>query len=368
VFDPEKVVLVADHNTTAKDIASAQNLKLMREFAQKNQIKNFFEGGSVGIEHVLLPEKGLVLPGDLVIGADSHTCTYGALGAFSTGMGSTDIAAAWALGETWLKVPESIKFILSGQPGKFVTGKDFILFIIGEIGVEGARYCSMEFTGSAISALSMDGRFTIANMAVEAGAKNGIMEADVTTLAMLSNVSPTRKPQIHHSDSDAEWKDIIEVNVASIEPQVALPHLPENTHSVFSLPRISIDQSVIGSCTNGRIEDLRQAATILKNRKVHPRVRLYIFPGTPSILLQAEREGLVQIFLESGAFLCPPSCGPCLGGHLGVLAEGERCVSTTNRNFVGRMGHIKSEVYLVNPYIAASSAIAGYITSPEQLP
>ncbi|MBP8932833.1 MAG: 3-isopropylmalate dehydratase large subunit [Candidatus Atribacteria bacterium] len=368
MFDPEKVVLVADHNTPAKDIASAQNLKLMREFAQKNQIKNFFEGGSVGIEHVLLPEKGLVLPGDLVIGADSHTCTYGALGAFSTGMGSTDIAAAWALGETWLKVPESIKFILSGQPGKFVTGKDFILFIIGEIGVEGARYCSMEFTGSAISALSMDGRFTIANMAVEAGAKNGIMEADVTTLAMLSNVSPTRKPQIHHSDSDAEWKDIIEVNVASIEPQVALPHLPENTHSVFSLPRISIDQSVIGSCTNGRIEDLRQAATILKNRKVHPRVRLYIFPGTPSILLQAEREGLVQIFLESGAVLCPPSCGPCLGGHLGVLAEGERCVSTTNRNFVGRMGHIKSEVYLVNPYIAASSAIAGYITSPEQLP
>jgi len=294
VFDPEKVVLVADHNTPAKDIASAQNLKLMREFAQKNQIKNFFEGGSVGIEHVLLPEKGLVLPGDLVIGADSHTCTYGALGAFSTGMGSTDIAAAWALGETWLKVPESIKFILSGQPGKFVTGKDFILFIIGEIGVEGARYCSMEFTGSAISALSMDGRFTIANMAVEAGAKNGIMEADVTTLAMLSNVSPTRKPQIHHSDSDAEWKDIIEVNVASIEPQVALPHLPENTHSVFSLPRISIDQSVIGSCTNGRIEDLRQAATILKNRKVHPRVRLYIFPGTPK---------------------CPPRQGPQEGGQ-----------------------------------------------------
>lgn len=367
VFHPNQIVLVADHNTPAKDIASAQNLKLMREFAQKNQIKNFFEGGSAGIEHVLLPEKGLVLPGDLIIGADSHTCTYGALGAFSTGMGSTDIAAAWALGETWLKVPESIQFIYSGQSNRFVTGKDFILFTIGEIGVEGARYCSMEFTGSGISALSMDGRFTMANMAVEAGAKNGIMEADVTTLSMLSKIPLSRKPRIYHSDSDAEWKDIIEINVAAIEPQVALPHLPENTRSVFSLPHISINQSVIGSCTNGRIEDLRQAAEILRNRKVHPGVRLYIFPGTPTILLQAEKEGLVKIFLESGAVLCPPSCGPCLGGHLGVLAEGERCISTTNRNFIGRMGHIKSEVYLANPYIAASSAIAGYITAPDQL-
>ena len=367
VFDPEKVVLVADHNTPAKDIASAQNLKLMREFAQKYRIKHFYEGGEAGIEHVLLPEKGLVLPGDLVIGADSHTCTYGALGAFSTGMGSTDIAAAWALGETWLKVPESIKFIYTGQPGRFVTGKDLILFIIGEIGVEGARYSAMEFTGSGIATLSMDGRFTMANMAVEAGAKNGIMEADAATLALVTTMPTTRKPQIYRSDPDAEWKNVIEVNTASIEPQVALPHLPENTRSVYSLPHIVIQQSVIGSCTNGRIEDLRQAAEVLSHRKVHTGVRLYIFPGSPSILLQAEKEGLVKIFLESGAVLCPPSCGPCLGGHLGVLAEGERSISTTNRNFVGRMGHPRSEVYLSNPYVAASSAVAGYIAAPDQL-
>jgi 3-isopropylmalate/(R)-2-methylmalate dehydratase large subunit len=367
VFDSEKVVLVADHNTPAKDIASAQNIKLMREFAQKYHLHHFYEGGSAGIEHVLLPEKGLVIPGDLVIGADSHTCTYGALGAFSTGMGSTDIAAAWALGETWLKVPESIKFVYSGQPGRFVTGKDLILFTIGEIGVEGARYCAMEFSGSAITTLSMDGRFTMANMAIEAGAKNGIMEADATTLAFVRTTPTPRKSRVYQSDPDAEWKNVIEVNTTSIEPQVALPHLPENTRSVYTLHHTPIQQAVIGSCTNGRIEDLRQAAEVLKNHQVHPGVRVYIFPGTPSILLQAEREGLVKIFLEAGAVLCPPSCGPCLGGHLGVLAEGERSISTTNRNFVGRMGHTRSEVYLANPYIAASSAIAGYITAPDRL-
>lgn len=367
VADPEKVVLVADHNTPCKDIPSAQNVKLMRDFARKYNIPHFFEGGNVGIEHVLLPELGLVLPGDLVVGADSHTCTYGALGAFSTGMGSTDIAAAWALGETWLKVPESLRFVFEGEPQPFVTGKDFILFTIGQIGVDGARYCAMEFTGSAIARLSMDERFTMANMAIEAGAKNGIMEADEKTLHYVRSTGTRREPKLYRSDPEAWYRNTFTIDVAKIEPQVALPHLPENTRSVQSLPRIEIQQAVIGSCTNGRIEDLRMAASILRGRKVHPGVRLLIFPGSPRVLLEAEKEGLLRIFLEAGAVLAPPSCGPCLGGHLGVLAEGERCISTTNRNFVGRMGHVKSEVYLANPYIAASSAVLGYIAGPDKL-
>jgi len=366
IFDPDRVVLVADHNTPCKDIASAQNVKLMRDFARKYGISHFFEGGKVGIEHVLLPEQGLIVPGDLVIGADSHTCTYGALGAFSTGMGSTDIAASWVLGETWLRVPESILFLYEGKRKPFVTGKDLILFTIGKIGVDGARYCAMEFKGSVISELSLDERFTMANMAVEAGAKNGIMEADSKVLSYVSERA-SRPYVVYQSDPDAQWREIIEIDVSPLEPQVAFPHLPSNTHSVYSIPKIEIDQVVIGSCTNGRMEDLRMAAQVLKGREVNPRVRLLIFPGTPAVLKQAEKEGLLRIFLEAGGIIAPPSCGPCLGGHLGVLAEGEKCVSTTNRNFLGRMGHIKSEVYLANPYIAASSAIAGYIAAPDQI-
>ena len=366
IFDPDKVVLVADHNTPCKDIASAQNVKLMRDFARKYGISHFFEGGKAGIEHVLLPEEGLIAPGDLVIGADSHTCTYGALGAFSTGMGSTDIAASWVLGETWLRVPESILFLYEGKRKPFVTGKDLILFIIGKIGVDGARYCAMEFRGSVISELSLDERFTMANMAVEAGAKNGIMEADSKVLNYVSGRT-SHLSRVYQSDPDARWKEIIEIDVSSLEPQVAFPHLPSNTHSVYSIPKIEIDQVVIGSCTNGRMEDLRMAAQVLKGREVNPRVRLLIFPGTPSVLKQAEKEGLLRIFLEAGGIIAPPSCGPCLGGHLGVLAEGEKCVSTTNRNFLGRMGHVKSEVYLANPYVAASSAVAGYIAAPDQI-
>jgi len=338
----------------------------MRDFARKYGISHFFEGGKVGIEHVLLPEQGLIVPGDLVIGADSHTCTYGALGAFSTGMGSTDIAASWVLGETWLRVPESILFLYEGKRKPFVTGKDLILFTIGKIGVDGARYCAMEFKGSVISELSLDERFTMANMAVEAGAKNGIMEADSKVLSYVSERA-SRPYVVYQSDPDAQWREIIEIDVSPLEPQVAFPHLPSNTHSVYSIPKIEIDQVVIGSCTNGRMEDLRMAAQVLKGREVNPRVRLLIFPGTPAVLKQAEKEGLLRIFLEAGGIIAPPSCGPCLGGHLGVLAEGEKCVSTTNRNFLGRMGHIKSEVYLANPYIAASSAIAGYIAAPDQI-
>ncbi len=366
IFDPDKVVLVADHNTPCKDIASAQNVKLMRDFARKYGISHFFEGGKAGIEHVLLPEEGLIAPGDLVIGADSHTCTYGALGAFSTGMGSTDIAASWVLGETWLRVPESILFLYEGKRKPFVTGKDLILSTIGKIGVDGARYCAMEFRGSVISELSLDERFTMANMAVEAGAKNGIMEADSKVLNYVSGRT-SHLSRVYQSDPDARWKEIIEIDVSSLEPQVAFPHLPSNTHSVYSIPKIEIDQVVIGSCTNGRMEDLRMAAQVLKGREVNPRVRLLIFPGTPSVLKQAEKEGLLRIFLEAGGIIAPPSCGPCLGGHLGVLAEGEKCISTTNRNFLGRMGHVKSEVYLANPYVAASSAVAGYIAAPDQI-
>ncbi len=367
IADPNRIALVADHNTPCKDIASAENVALMRRFARTHTIPYFFEGGEVGIEHVLLPERGLVIPGDLVVGADSHTCTYGALSAFSTGMGSTDIAGAWALGRTWLKVPESIKFLYKGNKRPFVTGKDLILYTIGEIGVDGARYCAMEFCGPVISSLSMDERFTMANMAIEAGAKNGIMEADNLTLEYVSSTGTTRQPVVYSSDPDAEWKNVYQINTSFIEPQVALPHLPENTRSVYAISRTEISQAVIGSCTNGRIDDLRMAASVLKSRSVNPGVRLYIFPGSPSVLMHAEREGLVKIFLRAGAVLCPPSCGPCLGGHLGVLAAGERSISTTNRNFIGRMGHPESEVYLSNPFVAAASAVAGYITAPDKL-
>ncbi|MGQ9622888.1 MAG: 3-isopropylmalate dehydratase large subunit [Candidatus Caldatribacteriaceae bacterium] len=367
VHDPRRIVLVADHNTPARDIPSAENVKLMREFAKKHDISHFFEGGRVGIEHVLLPELGLVVPGDLVIGADSHTCTYGALGAFATGMGSTDIAASWVLGETWLRVPESLKFVYYGERRPFVTGKDLILFTIGKIGVDGARYCAMEFTGPVIEALSMDERFTMANMAIEAGAKNGIIAPDEKTMEYVRTTGTSRLPRVFHSDPDAEWTEVYKFDVTDIEPQVAFPHLPSNTHSVYAIPRIDIDQVVIGSCTNGRISDLRMAAEVLRGRRVHPRVRLLVFPGSPAVLRMAEQEGILRIFLEAGAVVAPPSCGPCLGGHLGVLASGERCASTTNRNFIGRMGHAMSEVYLVNPYVAASSAVAGYITAPDRL-
>ena len=363
IFDPDKVVLVADHNTPCKDIASAQNVKLMRDFARKYGISHFFEGGKAGIEHVLLPEEGLIAPGDLVIGADSHTCTYGALGAFSTGMGSTDIAASWVLGETWLRVPESILFLYEGKRKPFVTGKDLILFTIGKIGVDGARYCAMEFRGSVISELSLDERFTMANMAVEAGAKNGIMEADSKVLNYVSGRT-SHLSRVYQSDPDARWKEIIEIDVSSLEPQVAFPHLPSNTHSVYSIPKIEIDQVVIGSCTNGRMEDMRAAAAILKGRKVAQDVRVIVIPATQRIYLQCIEEGLTQIFIEAGAVVSTPTCGPCLGGHMGILAAGERAVSTSNRNFVGRMGHTESEIYLASPAVAAASAVKGYIADP----
>ncbi len=366
VFDRERIALVPDHYTPAKDMKAAQQVKEMREFAREYGIVNYFEVGRVGVEHTLLPDEGLVVPGDAVIGADSHTCTYGALGLFSTGVGSTDLAAAMALGETWVRVPESIKFVYYGKLNKWVGGKDLILYTIGKIGVDGALYCSMEFTGETISTLPMADRFTMCNMAIEAGGKNGIMQVDDTT---LEYVQPRAKRQwkIYTSDSDAEYKDVIEIDVSKIEPQVAFPHLPENTKPVSQATDVRIDQVVIGSCTNGRIEDLRIAASVLKGRKVHPDVRLIIIPATQEIWWQAMHEGLFDTFIEAGAAVSTPTCGPCLGGHMGCLAEGERAVATTNRNFVGRMGHVKSEVYLSNPAIAAASAVLGRIGSPEEL-
>ncbi|MDI6828355.1 MAG: 3-isopropylmalate dehydratase large subunit [Armatimonadota bacterium] len=366
VFDRERIALVPDHYTPAKDMKAAQQVKEMREFAREYGIVNYFEVGRVGVEHTLIPDEGLVVPGDAVIGADSHTCTYGALGLFSTGVGSTDLAAAMALGETWVRVPESIKFVYYGKLNKWVGGKDLILYTIGKIGVDGALYCSMEFTGETISSLPMSDRFTMCNMAIEAGGKNGIMQVDDTT---LEYVQPRAKRQwkIYTSDSDAEYKDVIEIDVSKIEPQVAFPHLPENTKPVSQATDVRIDQVVIGSCTNGRIEDLRVAASVLKGRKVHPDVRLIIIPATQEIWWQAMHEGLFDTFIEAGAAVSTPTCGPCLGGHMGCLAEDERAVATTNRNFVGRMGHVKSEVYLSNPAIAAASAILGRIGSPEEL-
>ncbi len=365
VFDPQKVVMVPDHFVPNKDIASAEQAKLMREFAYEQGII-YFEIGQSGIEHVLLPEQGLVLPGEVVIGADSHTCTYGALGALATGMGSTDIAAAMATGDVWMKVPPTIKLVYHGSLGEWVGGKDLILYTIGNIGVDGALYSVMEFTGEAIDSLSMDGRFTMANMAVEAGAKAGMFRVDNKTQLYIK--SRARRPyRVYEADNDAEYAQIIGYDVSDIEPQVALPHSPANTKPVSQVGDIEIDQAVIGSCTNGRIEDLRLAAHILKRRKVHPRVRCIIIPGSQQVYLDALTEGLIEIFIRAGAVVSTPTCGPCLGGHMGVLADGERCISTTNRNFVGRMGSPKSEVYLSNPAIAAASAIAGRIASPEEI-
>jgi 3-isopropylmalate/(R)-2-methylmalate dehydratase large subunit len=365
VFDPKKVVMVPDHFVPNKDIASAEQAKLMREFARDQGII-YFEVGQMGIEHVLLPEQGLVLPGEVVIGADSHTCTYGALGAFATGMGSTDIAAAMATGDIWMKVPPTIRFVYHGKLGEWVSGKDLILYTIGAIGVDGALYSAMEFAGEAIEALSMDSRFTMANMAIEAGAKAGILSVDNKTQLYVK--SRAERPYlVYEPDSDTEYSKVVEYDVSQLEPQVALPHSPANTRPVSKIGNIEINQAVIGSCTNGRIEDLRVAAQILKGREVHPGVRCIIIPGSQQVYLDALVEGLIDIFIRAGAVVSTPTCGPCLGGHMGVLADGERCVSTTNRNFVGRMGNPKSEVYLANPAVAAASAIMGKIASPEEI-
>jgi 3-isopropylmalate/(R)-2-methylmalate dehydratase large subunit len=365
VFDPSKIVMVADHFVPNKDILSAEQAKQMREFCREKGIR-FYDVGEMGIEHVLLPEQGLVLPGDVVIGADSHTCTYGAVGAFATGMGSTDIAAAMATGDIWIKVPPTIKFVYHGKLGKWVGGKDLILYTIGQIGVDGALYSAMEFTGEAIDALSMDGRFTMANMAVEAGGKTGLFKVDEKTLVYIKN-SAKRKYTVYESDTDAAYAKVIEYDVSGMEPQVSLPHLPSNARPVSKVGGVKIDQAVIGSCTNGRLEDLRLAAQILKKHKVARDVRCIIIPGTQQVYLDALKEGLIEIFVRAGAVFSTPTCGPCLGGHMGVLAEGERAISTTNRNFVGRMGSAKSEVYLANPAVAAASAVAGKIVGPDEV-
>jgi 3-isopropylmalate/(R)-2-methylmalate dehydratase large subunit len=366
VFDPEKIVLVPDHFTPNKDIKSAQQSKSLREFAEKYRLKHYFEIGRMGIEHALLPEKGIVAPGDLVIGADSHTCTYGALGAFSTGIGSTDLAACFATGKVWLKVPESIKFVYHGKVKNWTSGKDLILYTIGKIGVDGALYKAMEFTGSAITHISMDDRFTICNMAIEAGAKSGIICPDEKTEEYIKG-RVGKKYVMYQSDSHGNYAKTYEFNAEEISPQIALPNLPENTKAVEDVAGIKIDQIIIGSCTNGRISDLRVAAQILKGRKVHPSIRVIIIPATQEIYKQALREGLIEIFIDAEAVVSTPTCGPCLGGHMGILAEGERALSTTNRNFVGRMGHPKSEIYLCSPAVAAASAITGEITPPGEV-
>ena len=365
VFDPQRVVMVPDHFTPNKDIPSAEQAKMMRQFALEQGLV-YFEVGRMGIEHVLLPEQGLVLPGDVVVGADSHTCTYGALGAFATGMGSTDIASAMATGEIWMKVPPTIKFVYHGQARKWVWGKDLILYTIGDIGVDGALYAAMEFTGEAISALSMDSRFTMANMAIEAGAKVGLFRVDEKT---LDYVKPRAKRPytVYHPDEDAQYERIIEYDASKIEPQVAFPHLPSNVKPISQVGEVRIDQVVIGSCTNGRMEDLEVAAAVLKGRKVHPEVRLIVIPGSQEVYLEAMRRGLIEIFVLADAAVSTPTCGPCLGGYMGVLAAGERCISTTNRNFVGRMGSPQSEVYLAGPAVAAASAVLGRIAGPEEV-
>lgn len=366
VFNQSRVVLVPDHFAPNKDIKSAEQCKILRDFARQYEIENYFEIGQMGIEHCLLPEQGLVGPGDLVIGADSHTCTYGALGAFATGVGSTDMAAGMATGEAWFKVPESIKFVYYGRLPRWVGGKDLILHTIGDIGVDGARYMSMEFTGEVIEKLSMDNRFTMANMAIEAGGKNGIIAADEITLEYVKKRAK-RPYEICQSDPDARYFEVREYDVSKMEPVVAFPHLPENTRPVTEATHINLDQIVIGSCTNGRIEDLEITASLLQGHKVHPEIRLIIFPGTQGIYLEALRRGYIEIFIESGAAVSTPTCGPCLGGHMGILAKGEKALATTNRNFVGRMGHPESEVYLSSPAVAAASAIKGRITAPWEL-
>lgn len=364
VFDKDKIALVMDHFIPNKDIKSAENCKCCREFACRHEISNYFDVGDMGIEHALLPEKGLVVAGDAVIGADSHTCTYGALGAFSTGVGSTDMAAGMVTGKAWFKVPSAIRFELVGKPSKWVSGKDVILHIIGMIGVDGALYRSMEFTGEGINNLSMDDRFTICNMAIEAGGKNGIFPVDETALQYMKEHSK-REFTVYEADEDAEYDETYVIDLSQLKPTVSFPHLPSNTRTIDQVGEVKIDQAVIGSCTNGRIDDIRAAAEILKGKKVAKGVRCIVIPATQAIYLQAMREGLLEIFIEAGAVVSTPTCGPCLGGYMGILAAGERCISTTNRNFVGRMGHVDSEVYLASPAVAAASAVAGKITAPE---
>ena len=366
VFDKDKVVIVLDHFTPNKDIKAAEQCKACRTFAWDMGVNNFFDVGQMGIEHALLPEKGIVVPGQVIIGADSHTCTYGALGAFSTGVGSTDMAIGMATGEAWFKVPSAIKFVLTGKPAKWISGKDIILHIIGMIGVDGALYRSMEFVGDGIQYLSMDDRFSMANMAIEAGAKNGIFPVDEKTMEYVKEHS-VKEPVVYTADDDAEYEEVYTIDLSKLKPTVAFPHLPENTKTVDNMPKVEIDQAVIGSCTNGRIEDMQIAAEILKGKKVNPKVRTIIIPATQKIYLECVKRGYTEIFIEAGAVFSTPTCGPCLGGYMGILAAGEKCVSTTNRNFVGRMGHTESEVYLASPAVAAASAIAGYIVDPEEI-
>ncbi len=366
VYDKNRIAIVPDHFAPNKDIKSAEQCKIIREFSYEKEIKNYFEIGEMGIEHCLLPEKGLVLPGDIIIGADSHTCTYGAFGALATGIGSTDMAVGMATGKAWMKVPETIKFTYTGKLNKWVGGKDLILYTIGDIGVDGALYKAMEFTGEVVDNLSMAGRMTMSNMAIEAGGKCGLIEPDETTFEYIKDIAQ-RDYKVYKSDKDAKYIKCYEYNVSKIEPQVAFPHLPENTRGISEVGDIKIDQVVIGSCTNGRLEDLRLAAEILKGKKKAKHIRLIVFPGTQKIYLDAVKEGIIETLIEAGAAVSTPTCGPCLGGHMGVLAKGERAVSTTNRNFVGRMGHPESEVYLTNPAVAAASAIMGKIAGPEEV-
>lgn len=364
VFDKTRISLVMDHFTPNKDIQSAENCKQVREFAKKNDILHYYDVGNMGIEHALLPEQGIVTCGDCIIGADSHTCTYGALGAFSTGVGSTDMAAGMITGKAWFKVPSAIKVVITGKKAPYISGKDVILHLIGEIGVDGALYKSLEFTGDGIKELSMDDRLCISNMAIECGAKNGIFPVDEITKAYVEGRS-LREYKVYEADSDAEYDSVVEIDLSTLKPTVACPHLPENTKTVDELDKIEIDQVVIGSCTNGRIEDMRTAAEILKGKKVAKGVRCIVIPATQAIYLQCIKEGIAEIFVEAGAIVSTPTCGPCLGGHMGILASGERAVSTSNRNFVGRMGHTKSEIYLASPAVAAASAVKGYIADPR---
>jgi 3-isopropylmalate/(R)-2-methylmalate dehydratase large subunit len=366
VFDPERVVMVADHFAPNKDIKSAEQCLILRQFAREQDMPYYYDVGRMGIEHVLLPEQGLVVPGDVVVGADSHTCTYGALGAFATGMGSTDIAVAMATGRTWMRVPETIRIVYEGELQPWVGGKDLILYTIGQIGVSGARYRAMEFAGPAIDALSMDGRLTMANMAIEAGAKAGLFAVDDVTRAYVDGRAK-RPYQVYAADGEATYVQVIEIDASEIEPQVAFPHLPENARPVSRSGEVRIDQAIIGSCTNGRLEDLQIAAEVLRGRRVHPDVRCIVIPGSQQVYLDAVRGGLVEAMIEAGAAVSTPTCGPCLGGHMGVLAAGERAVSTTNRNFRGRMGHPDSEVYLAGPAVAAASAVAGRLVAPGTL-
>ena len=366
VFDKDKIALVMDHFIPNKDIKSAEHCKCVREYAAKHGITHYYDVGKMGIEHALLPEQGLVTAGDLVIGADSHTCTYGALGAFSTGVGSTDMAAGMKTGKAWFKVPAAIRISLTGKPAEYVSGKDVILHIIGMIGVDGALYKSMEFTGDGVANLSMDDRFTICNMAIEAGAKNGIFPVDMQTLEYMKD--HCKKPfKLYDADPDAEYEQEYTIDLSELRPTVSFPHLPANTRTIDQVGEVKIDQAVIGSCTNGRISDLRAAASVLRGRKVAEGVRCIVIPATQQIYLQALREGLIETFIEAGAVVSTPTCGPCLGGYMGILASGERCISTTNRNFVGRMGAIDSEIYLASPAVAAASAVTGKISSPEEV-